>query len=465
MRRAPASAPTSGERGQALVMVSLTLFLIFALLALVVDLGFLYFRHSVAQTAADSAAMAAALAAEKSSGGTTISCTTSVACQAATACPSTIPNPPTSDVHNACLYAQQNGFTQGGNGGKQNVWVAANVTAAPGESTLSTSYWVTVTVSESFPSLFGAIFQANAPAVSASATAAVLKAAAGTCIYSLDPNTSKAIYVTGSSSLTLSQCGMYIDSNNSKALYVDNAGSIAASSVNVVGNYYGQPYASNITPTPTTGAPVVADPYANISAPSFSNTCDHINYGVCNGKQDAILPGVYCGGISVGSCPGSQSGTWGSSGQLLTMSAGVYVLLGGGLTIGNGYTVTGTGVGFYNTGNSTYAYAPVTINGGAVVQLSAPTTGALAGMLIYEDRTASVVPSTSTNSISNGSTNWLTGAIYMPRTILTFGGMNPMGPMPVSLIARQLLFSNDAKVSLTSTGNAVAAPGSVGLIQ
>ena len=209
---------------------------------------------------------------------------------------------------------------------------------------------------------------------------------------------------------------------------------------------------------------MVADPYANLSPPSFSNTCDHINYGVCNGKQDSILPGVYCGGISVGSCPGAQSGTWGSNGQYLSMAAGTYILLGGGLTIGNGYKVVGNGVG-YNTGNATYPFAPVNINGGAVVQLSAPTTGSMAGMLIYEDRTPSVVPAGDTNNINNGSTNTLSGAIYMPRTTLTFGGMNPMGPMSVTLIARIMTFSNDAQVSITSSGGTITAPGSVGLIQ
>ena len=94
-----------------------------------------------------------------------------------------------------------------------------------------------------------------------------------------------------------------------------------------------------------------------------------------------------------------------------------------------------------------------------------PTSGSLSGLLIDEDRTPSVVPASSTNSISNGTTNTLTGAIYMPRTILTFGGMNPMGPMSVSLIARTMVFSNNAKVSLASSGAAVAAPGSVALIQ
>jgi hypothetical protein len=43
--------------------------------------------------------------------------------------------------------------------------------------------------------------------------------------------------------------------------------------------------------------------------------------------------------------------------------------------------------------------------------------------------------------------------------------MNPMGPMSVTLVARILSFSNDAQVSITSSGGTIAAPGSVGLIQ
>ena len=53
----------------------------------------------------------------------------------------------------ACLYAKQNGFTNGANGGKQKVSVEANTTASP-VAGISPSYWISVTVSEKLPLTF-----------------------------------------------------------------------------------------------------------------------------------------------------------------------------------------------------------------------------------------------------------------------------------------------------------------------
>ena len=64
-----------------------------------------------------------------------------------------------SEVEVACLYAQQNGFTSGGNGGKQNVTVATGTTTppptAPGVNGIY--YWVTVRVTQSTPIWFGKV--------------------------------------------------------------------------------------------------------------------------------------------------------------------------------------------------------------------------------------------------------------------------------------------------------------------
>jgi Flp pilus assembly protein TadG len=50
----------SGERGQALLLVTLSLFAMCGLLGLAVDLGWSYFIQKSAQNAADSAALSAA---------------------------------------------------------------------------------------------------------------------------------------------------------------------------------------------------------------------------------------------------------------------------------------------------------------------------------------------------------------------------------------------------------------------
>ncbi len=109
------------ERGQILVMTTLSVIALFGILALAVDVGWAYYLRKSAQKAADAASMAAAIQVLANVGNATISCSGNVTCQGATACPSTLTTPSTSEITVACLYAQQNGFTQGGNNGSQNV--------------------------------------------------------------------------------------------------------------------------------------------------------------------------------------------------------------------------------------------------------------------------------------------------------------------------------------------------------
>jgi len=81
-----------------------------------------------------------------------------------------------------------------------------------------------------------------------------------------------------------------------------------------------------------------ADPLGAITAPTYSG-CDHTNYSWSNlTPAQTINPGVYCGGINIG------SGT-------VTFNPGNYFLNGGGLKLqgGSNATVTGNGVFFYNT--------------------------------------------------------------------------------------------------------------------
>src|SRR5579863_7065008 len=93
-----------GRRGQALLLVTLSLFAMCGLLGLAVDLGWSYFVKKSAQNAADSAALATAYRAlATASGGETATSFSG-------------------DATVAASYATQNLFTQGGN---QNVTVTS----------------------------------------------------------------------------------------------------------------------------------------------------------------------------------------------------------------------------------------------------------------------------------------------------------------------------------------------------
>src|ERR1700694_2642746 len=138
------------RRGHVLVMLTMSLFMMFGVLGLATDLGWAYFRRQVAQSAVDSAAMAAAVVANKAA--STIVCGQyNVVCQAATACPSNITTP-ANNIQNGCVYAKANGFQ---NAGTQTLTMASSAPGGVIDPTVYTNlYTVTATVTETNAQLF-----------------------------------------------------------------------------------------------------------------------------------------------------------------------------------------------------------------------------------------------------------------------------------------------------------------------
>jgi Flp pilus assembly protein TadG len=172
------------ERGQALPLVTLSLFAMCGLMGLAVDLGWSYFVKREAQTAADAAAEAAVQKALDTVGQVApITCSGGlITCQAAVG-----PCNASGNLTNGCLYAQQHGFTVGGNGGRQNVTIQADTTTpAPTVPGVRVEYWVTVRATESIPQLFSAVLGNNVGTSSSRATAAIMDALFPAQLYALN---------------------------------------------------------------------------------------------------------------------------------------------------------------------------------------------------------------------------------------------------------------------------------------
>ena len=158
----------SRERGQATILVTLSLLAMCGFIGFATDFGWAFYVKRSAQRAADAAALGATRAALQSTALTidcvTMGCSgTPVACDQITAANLVI----------GCAYAQRNGFTPGGHNGHQSVTLQANTgdpNFAPG---VNASYWVTARVTETVPQLFSAIRGHSLATVSAEATAAV----------------------------------------------------------------------------------------------------------------------------------------------------------------------------------------------------------------------------------------------------------------------------------------------------
>ena len=176
--------PYRGKRGgQAIVLVTLALIAMCGLMGLAVDLGWSFYVHKTARAAADSAALGAAKQALANlSGAGPWQCTTPgitchfglIDCSAATG-----------NLLVGCQYAEQNGFSVGGQGGRQGLRIEALVpdpgctlarppTCVPTAPGVAAYYWVHVVATQTIPQLFSSVLGNTEGVVSADATAAIL---------------------------------------------------------------------------------------------------------------------------------------------------------------------------------------------------------------------------------------------------------------------------------------------------
>jgi hypothetical protein len=225
------------------------------------------------------------------------------------------------------------------------------------------------------------------------------------------------------------------DSSASQALLHNGSGTLTTTSNAVTGGYLNNGSGS-ISPTPATSVPPASDPLSYLAAPTVGS-CTYPSQVIYNGSGSYTAnPGVYCGGILVN---GSLS---------LTLNQGLYIIKGGSLLFNGSGTITSTGNGvtFYITGG-----ASATLNGSQTFQLTAPTTGSLAGILFFQDRSDS-----SSATINGSNTSTFTGALYFPAAQLTYNGSGPLSAYTI-LVANTIVFNG----SSTINDNYTSLPGGV----
>jgi len=398
-------------------MATMALVVLCGMVGLAVDAGWAYFRKQAAQSAAEAAALAAVKAAQMASVASGW-CGAGIDC---TGVPFTCPSAAGTgtNLQFGCYYAGLNGFSATG---PQNVILTANagsaLTGNPASDpwvlnvntgthyyqVTNTTYWVTAKVVETIPQLFSAVLGNTVMATSARATAAIVPVAATNCGYLLGPpGTPGPTYdfsLTGPGSIDAPNCGLYLNADANLGGAGPNALNVAQ--FNVAGNCY--PTCNNIvtgTLQTNTGA-TYPDPLASEpTPPNASGPCTYTQpMPPPESGNVTLTPGVYCGGININGNVNFASGTY---------------VVAGGFTAASGSALTGSGVTFYNTSVGTNAIGPVNIATGVTATLSAPTTGALQGMLFYENNTLS----SGSDVFSSSSLNFM-GDIYFKNSNVSY---------------------------------------------
>lgn len=391
--------------GTYLIIGALMMPVLVGFVGLGTDYGLWVYTHQSAQSATDSAAVSAAT-------GNTADLTVQ-----------------------ANAVASSYGFVNGAKGAT----VTVNQPPKSGAYT-SVSNAVEVIVTQQKAPLFSSLFIANAVTISARSVA-IPNIGTG-CVIALDSTASGAVTVPGTSAINLNNCNLYDNSNNSSALNVSGSGSISALSVGVVGGISG---ASAITTTAgvKTGLLPTPDPYAGVNYPPFSG-CDYHNLKI--NSNTTLSPGVYCGGIQV------------TAGAVVTMNPGIYYIDQGSFSVAGNATINGTGVTIVFTSSTGNNWATPSFSSNSNINLTAPTTGPLAGMVIYADRN---MPVGTAFKMAGGSTQNLSGVIYVPKAALTYAGGSGASNGCTQIVADTLTWTGNSNLALNCAGYPVKPIGSI----
>jgi hypothetical protein len=256
----------------------------------------------------------------------------------------------------------------------------------------------------------------------------------------LDPSVQQAFTVVSGAEVYAVNCNIAVNSNHSQALQVtcsENT-TLSADAINVTGSYYG---CGTPSPTPATGVTPSSDPlsYLTLQVSDTSGACIGGTYDLYRVVgTETMNPGVYCGGIKV-------SGT-------ATLNPGLYVIKGGGFEVSSGGVVNGTGVSFI-------ALNAPSANGGAnkfdvfnfasdaVMNVSAMTTGSMAGILFYspagEGNTSKLIE----HRIHSAANTTMNGSLYFPTQQLEMGSGGTL-TINGGVVAGTIHFRSDSRVNV-----------------
>ena len=245
----------NSQAGQTLVFVALAMVLLSAVLGLAVDIGYMRFLKRRMQTAADSAAIAAA--AEINYGDVTAA---------------------------AKADAASNGFTDGANG----VAVTVNNPPASGPNQGVQGY-VEVLISKNQPTFFIRVVPGGATSSTVTARAVGHLGNGKGCIYTL-AQAPAGLQVHHNGAVTAQSCAIMVNGN----LTVHSGATLTASAIGVGGSVTN--LGLTLTPAPQTGMVLASDPLAYLPTQN-PGACNFTNFRINSGNT-ILNQGVYCGGIT-----------------------------------------------------------------------------------------------------------------------------------------------------------------------
>ena len=401
------------RRGATALVVALSSPVLMGAAAFGAEAGFWTYRHRLLQHHADAAAFAGAI--ELLNGGNSASITSS------------------------------SGASLTANGLRADIGSFTAV-SPPATGPFAGTSAVEVSVKEEWPRYFTALFFDGSVTLAANATAH-FEEFSEACMLALDTTASGAATLNGSTDVYLNGCSLVSNSNASDALYISGSSVLSANCVGAVGGISSTSTGITLSDcsAPRPNMPSVKDPYASVPEPTVSGPCKTPNnLGGASTSVYDITGGRYCG-LRMS--------------RTVNLAPGMYIIDGGELDISSTALINGTGVTFFLTNG-----ARLNINGAAVIDLDAPTSGTYSGLLFFGDRSG-----TPDSNLLNGSAGSVfNGATYFPNDHLEIRGSNSVGAGCTQFIARTLDLrgSSGAGIDCSTSGTTpLDVMGKVRLVQ
>ena len=264
------------------------------------------------------------------------------------------------------------------------------------------------------------------------------------CVRVLNANANWAATIQGGNNVNLAGCSLYANSKSGSAVSIGGSASLSALSVGVMGGISGGAAITTAQGVSTGGSPV-ADPYSTLAIPSFSG-CNANNFTAHS--TVTINPGVYCGGMQL------------NANARVTLNPGIYYIDHGDFSMNGGATLTGTGITLIFTSSTMSHWPKVTINGGATVNLTPPTTGPTAGIVMFADRN---IPVGTTFKFNGGASQYIGGAVYIPTGDVTYAGGASTSASCTKLIADTITFTGNSNFAINCDAYGTKAFGPTGV--
>lgn len=425
------------ERGVTAIVTAVGMVVILGFAGLAIDVGYWQLAKSGAQGTADRAAAAAGTT--LIAGGNFSRATTQ-----------------------ARAIAASSGFVDGSGG----TTVAVNSPPTAGANQ-GNSRAVEVIITQPQPQWFTQLFLSSPPTVQSRAVA--MPAASGSgCILALNPTANNTIDVAGNPTISAPDCVIVSDSNSSSAIHLQGSASVTAKTLVTPGNvaFTGGAYTLNLTTPAQTGAPPVPDPYASTLTHS-ALTSGMPSVSACTRSGSTWSGNCFVAGSSIGSGHTLSANTKITGGfqiknMTVNLSPGTYWVTDGDLELQSGSGATlrcpscspgGSGVTIILTTaqSSGGTVGTLTLESNANLTLNAPGSGTFAGKLFIQDShglPTGTTMHTTANAQANA-TETVGGLLYFPKSTVSFqGGPGATGSQCLVLVADKITFQGNPGLAI-----------------